>query len=61
MSVTFERLKELLEVEHLQGTPEQIKKMLGSTDALIVEYGEKWITQNRNRLLCEWEFVIDNM
>ncbi len=60
-NITIERLKELLEVKELQeGSPEMMQEMLETTDRLIAKYGEKWITQNKHRLLYEWDFVIDN-
>lgn len=58
MSITLEKVKELLQVDSLPGTPDQVKEMLEATDKLIKENGEKWITANRHRLLNEWEFIV---
>jgi hypothetical protein len=61
MPITLEKLNELMGVEELPGTPEQIQEMLRSTEWLIGDHGEQWITQNRHRLLYDWEFIIQNM
>jgi two-component SAPR family response regulator len=58
--ITLEKTKELLQADNLPGTPDQVKELLETTDELIKENGEKWITDNRHRLLNEWEFVVMN-
>lgn len=61
MPLTPEKAKELMKVQELPGTPEQIQEMLEVTEELINDHGEEWITKNRHRLLYEWEFCVQNM
>lgn len=57
MAITLERTKELLGVKELPGSPAIINRLLGATDRLIARHGEHWITENRKRLVEEWETV----
>lgn|GEM_PF-2822148 len=60
MAITLNKMKELLQVNSLPGNPETIKELLGWAEEIIQKKGEKYITNNRHRLLQEWEFIVQN-
>jgi hypothetical protein len=57
-ALSTEQLKELLNTDHIRGTPEQIRMLgirIGELEALN---GRNWITQNASNLLAQWDMVL---
>jgi len=57
-NITFEKVKELLGITDITGTPEDLKDIARYTENLVENYGEYWIRQNSHRLLKEWDYVL---
>ena len=57
-NITLEKVKELLGVTDIPGTPEDLKDIVRYTENLVENYGEDWIRQNSHRLLKEWDYVL---
>lgn len=56
--ITFSDVLRLLRVSNIPGTPEDHTFLVSSTQSLVDRYSEAWITENRLRLLDEYDYIL---
>ncbi len=56
--MTLEEVLELLQVDKIEGNPQELQELIEATESLVKDHGKEWITQNRGRLLEEWEYIL---
>ena len=59
--LTFEKVKELLGVKDLPGSPASIRELVDETADMIDRHGEAWIKEHRTMLINGWKTYVDAM
>jgi hypothetical protein len=57
-SLPLETLYHLLGTRQIPGTQEELRKLCLRIGELVDMNGESWVVENRNRLLREWVFAV---
>ena len=55
----LDKVCELLETEDIRGTPEQLNGFCIRIRELVEMNGAKWVRSNRDKLLNQWEYLLD--
>ena len=59
-TLTPETIYRLLGTRTVAGSDAELQKLFLRISELAAMNGEEWIVQNRERLLREWEFAVQN-
>ena len=51
-------VRDLLDQEHISGSPQELEVLCTRIGDLVRMNGEAWVRTNRERLLREWETIV---
>ena len=54
----METVRDLLDHEHISGSPQELEVLCTRIGDLVRMNGEAWVRANRERLLREWETIV---
>ncbi len=58
--LSLEKVSDLLGNQQIPGSENELKMLCVRIRELVQMNGEKWVRQNRQKLLDEWNYIIRN-
>jgi hypothetical protein len=56
--LAFDKVKDLLDIPHIPGSPEEQEILVHWTQVLAEQKGEDYIRRYRKKLFREWKFML---
>lgn len=56
--LSLEKVFSLLGTQHIKGSEKELKILCIRIGELVESNGEEWVTESRQSLLDEWEYIV---
>jgi len=56
--LSLEKVFSLLSTQHIKGSEKELKILCIRIGELVESNGEEWVTESRQSLLDEWEYIV---